>query len=206
MEQSFKEKAIEVLERYGLEATDAVISELYEGFQSSKQTDNPCSTEEEELLLLLHMCENIEIKGTIRHPLGQFIKSQAHKVILSDYKARLEELIKQSYIKRFGNKEEINYDNLAEYIRLKTKMMKDAIFNRNGAHGAMAHQAIGILNNVPGFIDMTQTKRHALVYDLMLLLVPTIKKREIGNEISWNIIEEKDQEVKNWLIAFNKTI
>ena len=53
---------------------------------------------------------------------------------------------------------------------------------------------------------MTQTKRHALVYDLMLLLVPTIKKREIGNEISWNIIEEKDQEVKNWLIAFNKTI
>ena len=72
MEQSFKEKAIEVLAKYELEASDAIISELYEVFQWS--TDNPYSTEEEELLLLLHMCEDIEIKGTIKHPLGQFIK------------------------------------------------------------------------------------------------------------------------------------
>ena len=53
MEQSFKEKAIEVLAKYELEASDAIISELYEVFQWS--TDNPYSTEEEELLLLLHM-------------------------------------------------------------------------------------------------------------------------------------------------------
>lgn len=202
MEQSFKEKAIEVLARYGLEATDAVISELYEGFQLSKLTDNPCSTEEEELLLLLHMCKDIEIKGTIRHPLGQFIKSQAHKVSLSGYKARLEELIKQSYFKRFSNKEEINYDNLAEHIRLKKMMMKNAIFNRNEAHGAMAHQAIGILNNVPGFNRKTQTKRYSIIYDLMQPLISTIPQKDLSIMVE----REKRDEVKNWLKAFTKSI
>lgn len=198
MEQSFKEKAIEVLARYGLVATDAVISELYEGFQLSKQTDSPCSTEEEELLLLLHMCEDIEIRGTIRHPSGQFIKSQAHKVSLLGYKARLEELIKQSYFKRFSNKEEINYDNLAEHIRLKKMMMKNAIFNRNEAHGAMAHQAIGILNNVPGFNRMTQTMRYSIIYDLMQPLISTIPQKDLSIMVE----REKRDEVKNWLKAF----
>lgn len=202
MEQSFKEKAIEVLARYGLEATDAVISELYEGFQLSKLTDNPYSTEEEELLLLLHMCEDIEIKGTIRHPLGQFIKSQAHKVFLSDYKARLEELIKQSYFKRFSNKEEINYDNLAEHIRLKKMMMKNAIFNRNEAHGAMAHQAIGILNNVQDFKRMTQTKRYSIIYDLMQPLISTIPQKDLSIMVE----REKRDEVKNWLKAFKQSL
>jgi len=206
MEQSFKEKAIEVLAKYELEASDAIISELYEVFQWS--TDNPYSTEEEELLLLLHMCEDIEIKGTIKHPLGQFIKSQAHKVSLSDYKARLEELIKQSYFKRFSNQEEINYDNLAEYIRLKKMMMpkgkdaKGAKFNRNEAHGAMAHQAIGILNNVPGFNGMTHTMQYSIIYDLMQPLISTIPPKDLSIMVE----REKRDEVKNWLKAFTKSI
>ena len=81
-------------------------------------------------------------------------------------------------------------------------MMKNAIFNRNEAHGAMAHQAIGILNNVQDFNHMTQTIQYSIIYDLMQPLISTIPPKDLSIMVE----REKRDEVKNWLKAFTKSI
>ena len=82
-------------------------------------------------------------------------------------------------------------------------MMKGAIFNRNEAYGAMAHQAIGIPNKVKDFNSkrMNQTKQYSIIYDLMQPFISSTPPKDISIMVE----REKRGEVKNWLKAFTNS-
>lgn len=116
------------------------------------------------------------------------------KIELQDVLGRKEE--HPFYTKWYAEEELdciINYENEEESRRIS---------KRNGKLGFIASYMLEILQKVEGF--KTKTKMYSFVYDVMLIGGFVGGKCIEDDGFSGDVGEEKYQEVRNWVTAYNK--